>query len=102
MHGAEKRRQLVPERVKPTTLPFPHHVRPEEQARFVCVVGAAAQLDVLDCRRSAHGIGLHMVELQERARLVGDTANGRVSAVSVAPDANHLCILTASVRPSAA
>ena len=46
---------------------FSHDVRPEEQARLVRVVRAASQLDVLDCRRSADAMGLHVVELQERA-----------------------------------
>ena len=76
--------QLVPERVRPPGALFPHDVRPEEQARLIRIVRAAAQLDVLDCRRSADGIGLYVVELQERA----------LSAASFGPDERAAAAVT--------
>jgi hypothetical protein len=51
----------------PRGLPFPNYVRPKEQPRLIRVVRAAAQLDVLNRRRPAHGMGLHVVKFQERA-----------------------------------
>src|SRR5262245_40259971 len=39
----------------------------EHQLAFVLVVPATAERDVLDAHRSPSGVGLEMVELQERA-----------------------------------
>jgi len=63
----------------------------EDQLAFVLVVPATAERDVLDAHRSTSGVGLDMVELQERAFGAPAAIRGDVRALFLVASANRAC-----------